>query len=145
MKRRPPRSTRFDTLFPYPPLFRAADVAGHRAAGADDRVAADPHRRDQRAVRSDEGVLADFGAIFEIAVIIAGDRARADIGPRTDADVAQIGQVVGLGALADLGLLGLDEIADLRLLAQDVARPKTRIGPAPAPRAQHGPLPTARG
>src|SRR3546814_1493736 len=89
MKRRPPRSTRFDTLFPYPPLFRAADVAGHRAAGADDRVAADPHRRDQRAVRSDEGVLADFGAIFEIAVIIAGDRARADIGPRTDADVAQ--------------------------------------------------------
>src|SRR3546814_9123705 len=30
MRRRPPRSTRTDTLFPYTTLFRSAVVAGHR-------------------------------------------------------------------------------------------------------------------
>ena len=51
--------------------------------------------------------------IFEEAVIIAGDRARADIGAGADLGVAEIGQVVGLGALAEPRLLDLDEIADL--------------------------------
>src|SRR3546814_6156010 len=32
MMRRPPRSTRTDTLFPYPTLFRSRGLAGHRAA-----------------------------------------------------------------------------------------------------------------
>ena len=40
------------------------------------------------------------GAIFEEAVVIAGDRARADIGARADVGVADVGQMVGLGARA---------------------------------------------
>src|SRR3546814_5118074 len=34
MKRRPPRSTRTDTLFPYTTLFRSADAVGHRVRDA---------------------------------------------------------------------------------------------------------------
>src|SRR3546814_20141096 len=59
MIRRPPRSTRTDTLFPYTTLFRSA-------ARRDDRVGTDPDRRDERAVRPDKGALADLGPILEI-------------------------------------------------------------------------------
>src|SRR3546814_6986151 len=37
MIRRPPRSTRTDTLFPYSTLFRSDDVGAERAVGAADR------------------------------------------------------------------------------------------------------------
>src|SRR3546814_7927390 len=37
MLRRPPRSTRTDTLFPYTTLFRSAEAVGERDDGADDR------------------------------------------------------------------------------------------------------------
>jgi hypothetical protein len=53
------------------------------------------------------------GVVFVQAVVVSEDGARADLGARTDAAVAQIGQVVGLGALADLDLLDLDEVADV--------------------------------
>src|SRR3546814_15306812 len=96
-------------------LFAVADVARHRAARADDRVAADPHRRDERAVRSDEGIFADLGAIFEIAVIVASDDAGDDIGVRTDAEIAEIAQVIGFGALTDTVLFGFDEITNFFL------------------------------
>src|SRR3546814_3099432 len=38
MIRRPPRSTRTDTLFPYTTLFRSPDRAGHRALDRHDRA-----------------------------------------------------------------------------------------------------------
>src|SRR3546814_15700591 len=47
MRRRPPRSTRTDTLFPYTTLFRSADVGRHRGTGAHRR------RRDLRAQPGD--------------------------------------------------------------------------------------------
>ena len=56
------------------------DVAGDDRAGADEGAGADRHRRDQGAVRADEGPLPNYRPIFEEAVIIAGDGARADIG-----------------------------------------------------------------
>src|SRR3546814_9223785 len=51
MIRRPPRSTRTDTLFPYTTLFRSGDEARGRAAGRGQ----DPRRRAGRgaAVRAD--------------------------------------------------------------------------------------------
>src|SRR3546814_3226593 len=107
-----------------------------RAARRDDRVGADPDRRDERAVRSDEGALADLGPIFEIAVVIAGDRTRADIRGGADGDIAQIGQMVRLRALADHRILGLDEIADLCLFAEYRARTQPREGTDIAPRAE---------
>src|SRR3546814_13645057 len=76
--------------------FAVGDVARHRAARRDDRVGTDPDRRDERAVRPDKGALADLGPILEIAIIIAGDRARADLRVRAAGDVPQVGEMVGL-------------------------------------------------
>src|SRR3546814_4881234 len=43
MRRRPPRSTRTDTLFPYTTLFRS-EIDAHAVAGLDDRQARARHR-----------------------------------------------------------------------------------------------------
>src|SRR3546814_12896596 len=48
MLRRPPRSTRTDTLFPYTTLFRSLSRRGGRSAGRDRRCRA---RRDRRRSR----------------------------------------------------------------------------------------------
>ena len=51
------------------------------------------------------------GAVLVAAVVVRGDRAGADVGARTDLGVAHVREVGQLGALADLGVLGLDEAA----------------------------------
>ena len=45
------------------------------------------------------------------AVVVGGDRARAEVGAGADLGVADVGEVRHLGALADLGVLDLDERA----------------------------------
>ncbi len=101
-------------------------VLGDDAARADIGALADRDRRDQGGVRADEGAGADLGAVLVEAVVVAGDGAGADVGAGADARVAEIGEVVGLGARADLGVLDLDEVADPRLLAELRARPQPR-------------------
>src|SRR3546814_4211795 len=57
MIRRPPRSTRTDTLFPYTTLFRSADGQGyHREVGAEDQ----PPRRGGRGLPAVGCRLGDF-------------------------------------------------------------------------------------
>ena len=82
---------------------------------ADIGAVADRDRRDQRGVRADKRALADDRAEFAEAVVVAGDRAGADIGPGADVAVAEIGEVTGLDAGAEPGRLDLDEIADMDL------------------------------
>ena len=65
---------------------------------ADIGAVADRHRRDQRRIRADEDAGADLGAVLGEAVIVAGDGAGADIGFGADAGIADIGEMVGLGA-----------------------------------------------
>jgi len=60
------------------------DVAGDHRAGGDERALADHDRRHQRRVGADEGALPDPGLVLEEAVIIAGDRAGADIAAGAD-------------------------------------------------------------
>src|SRR3546814_13901150 len=59
MIRRPPRSTRTDTLFPYTTLFRSqyvvAAVAAGQRVGVDDIVAQPQRVRDHRGHRLDPG------------------------------------------------------------------------------------------
>src|SRR4051794_38464878 len=55
------------------------DVGGHNRAGADISTRADLYRRDERRIRANKGVVADFGAVLGITVVIAGDRAGTDI------------------------------------------------------------------
>src|SRR5271165_2851411 len=64
------------------------DILGDHAAGGDDRAVADRNRRDERGVRADEGPRPDRSAVLGMAVVIAGDGARADIRPLSDRGVA---------------------------------------------------------
>src|SRR5690606_23439032 len=91
------------------------NVLRHHAAGGDHGAVTDLHRRHQGRIRADEGAGADIGVILAETVVVAGDRAGADIGFGTDAGIADIGQVIDLGAGLDARLLHLDEIADMRL------------------------------
>ena len=57
---------------------------------------------------------ADDRAMLAVAVVVHGDRAGADVAARPDVGIAQIGQMVGLGAAPHARGLELDEVADMR-------------------------------
>src|SRR5277367_1616947 len=105
------------------------DRLGDDRARADIGAVADRDRRDEGRVRADEGAGADVGLVLGEAVVIAGDSSRADVGVRPDSSVADIGQMIDLGAFLDLGLLDLDEVADSRVGGDVRPRPQPRIRP----------------
>src|SRR3546814_197933 len=94
MIRRPPRSTRTDTLFPYTTLFRSAraEAVGRRETARRDRAhaaqksaAADPRRSDERArqphrsgdpghARADRGAPHDAGDSHRLSTVTNADR-----------------------------------------------------------------------
>ena len=61
---------------------------------------ADGHGRDELRVASDEGPLADRRAVLLLAVVVAGDDARADVRAGADLGVAEVGEVERLDAPA---------------------------------------------
>src|SRR3546814_7947110 len=65
MIRRPPRSTRTDTLFPYTTLFRSAGPRHHDRPGLDAAMAVDPLFERHRL---DEGVDVDRALLLDHAV-----------------------------------------------------------------------------
>ena len=67
------------------------------------------------------------------AVVVARDRAGADVDLLADRGVAEIGEVVRLRAAAERRLLQLDEVADVRVLADVGVRPEVRERPTCAP------------
>src|SRR6266436_7532301 len=72
----------------------------------------DAHGRDQGSIAADENFAPDRRRILVEAVVIAGNRARADIALGPDLRIAQVGKVHGFGAFADGAFLEFDEIAD---------------------------------
>src|SRR3546814_3914371 len=82
MIRRPPRSTRTDTLFPYPTLFRsriAEELADHDAANPDRPSA--PFAVNQIVHRSNERLDADMAVIekHRVPIVITSLGARTDV------------------------------------------------------------------
>ena len=63
---------------------------------------------------------------FVDAVVVARDRAGADVDVLADGRVAQIRQVVGLRPAPERRLLQLDEVADVRLSPTSDSRPEVR-------------------
>ncbi len=104
------------------------DLFGNDAARAYVSTIADFQRRDERGIRTDEGVLADVGKVLVEAVVIAGDGPCPDIRARTDPRIANIGQMVDLCAGLDFSFFGLDKIADMHITADFGARTDTREG-----------------
>src|SRR3546814_10959067 len=75
MIRRPPRSTRTDTLFPYTTLFRSAECHHQDLLGRRRRLpAADPHRLDLR-----HELPIHAGAVLALW-LSSGDRSHGDLG-----------------------------------------------------------------
>ena len=99
------------------------DVADDGGAGGDVGAVTDGARRDDDRVAADEAVRADRRVALGQAVVVGEDRARADVGAGADGRVAAVAEVRHLGAVADLGVLRLDEAADL------AAGAETRAGP----------------
>ena len=93
-------------------------VAADRRTRAHRCPFANPYRRHQRAVGADKRVVADQGLVLVGPIVVAGDGARADINPRADLGIAQLGQVVDLGTRTDAGLFGFDEITDMHARRQ---------------------------
>src|SRR6266851_5819836 len=78
----------------------------------DVRAITDAHGRDQGGIAADENFAADRGRILVEAVVIAGNRARADVALGSDLRIAQVRKVHRLGTFADRAFLEFDEIAD---------------------------------
>src|ERR1035441_2309876 len=101
---------------------------GDAGAGANVRALANADGRNQGGVRADEHSVANGGGVLVHAVVVAGDDARADVYAVADDGIAEIGEMVGLRAAAQSGLLGLTEIADVRLLADAAFGAQMRVG-----------------
>ena len=71
-------------------------VLRDRRPGGDVGARADADRRDQLRIAADEGAVVDDRRVLRRAVVVAGDRAGADVHLRADRRVAEVGEVVGL-------------------------------------------------
>ncbi|OEI69381.1 hypothetical protein Cus16_1225 [Curtobacterium sp. ER1/6] len=97
---------------------------GRTRAGV--RPVPNPNRGDEHVVRAGADVRPDLGPVLVHAVVVRGDRVRADVGLLADLGVADVRQVRDLAAASDDRVLRLDEGADLAPLAEDRAR--TQVG-----------------
>src|SRR5262249_22380634 len=113
-------------------------VLGDGRAGRDVGAVPDRDGGDELYVTADEGLLADPGRVVLLAVVVAGDDARADVRTGAHVGVAEIREVLRLDAPAEHGVLGLDEVADAHLFLVDGAGPRTREGPHAGARADGG-------
>src|SRR6185295_15888576 len=120
-------------------------VARDGAARPGGRVLADAHRRHQHVAGTDERAVFDYGLRLVDAVIVAGDGAGADVDALAHQRVAQVGEVIGLAAVTELGLLEFDEISYVRVAAELRTRAQARVRPDDAARAHRGLLEDAVG
>ena len=67
--------------------------------------------------------------MFINPIIITGDRPRADIGTCTDFSIANVSEMVGLCALAEVTVLHFNKVSNLGLCRKLRARSQSGIGP----------------
>src|SRR5512133_2110983 len=125
---------------PRPPEGEGArgDGLGHDGARGHVRARADLDGRHEDRVGPDERAVPDAGLVLLLAVVVAGDGARADVRAGAHEGVADVGEVVRLGALAEPRLLGLDAVADVRPLADVAPRAQARERPQARPGGDGG-------
>src|SRR4029453_6215534 len=63
------------------------------------------------------------------AILVAGDRPRADIDVAPEDRVAHVAEMIDLAAHANAACLDFDEIADVNLVGKNRRRPYARIRP----------------
>src|SRR5690606_16300805 len=97
-------------------------ILADRRAGADVRATRNADRCDERRVRSDEAFVLDYGAMLGRAVVVARDRPGPDVHASAHLGIADIGEMVRLGAGPETARLDLDEVADVDAFAELGAR-----------------------
>src|SRR5256885_866046 len=122
-------------------------VLGERGSGAECRAPAYARRRDELGVRAYENVVLDDGAVLVRSVVVAHDRAGADVDVSAHLAVADIREVIRLGACAYATRLDLHEVADVHALGEVRARARTdaSVGADAAVRADVRVLEVAEG
>src|SRR5215211_2388950 len=88
------------------------NVLGDRRASASVRAVTDVERRHQGRVHAGLHALSELRAVLLTPVVVGGDGAGAEIAVIADVRVPDVGQMRHLCALADVGVLDLDEGAD---------------------------------
>ena len=108
-------------------------------------VCAFPHadRRDQLRVAADEGAVFDHRLVLVLAVVVAGDRARADVHVGADRRVAQIRQVIGLRPGPSVVFFSSTKLPILAPSPTTVSGRRCANGPSCAPSATRAPAMTA--
>src|SRR5437773_240984 len=97
-------------------------VLGERGSRAEGRAPAHPHRRDELGARAYENVVLDDGAVLVRSVVVAHDRAGADVDVSAHLAVADVAEVIRLGTRAYATRLHLHEVADVHSLGDARAR-----------------------
>src|SRR5260221_8691805 len=93
-------------------------VLGERGSGAECRAPAHAHRCNELGVRAYENVVLDDGAVLARSVVVAHDRAGADIDVSAHLAVADVGEVIRLGTCTYATRLDLHEVADMYSLGE---------------------------
>src|SRR6266516_4837204 len=122
-------------------------VLGERGSRTECRAPPHAYRRDELGVRAYENVVLDDGAVLVRSVVVAHDRAGADVDVSAHLAVADVGQVIRLGTCAYATRLDLHEVADVHSLGEARAGAGTdaRVGADAAVRADVGVLEVAEG
>src|SRR6266480_1962287 len=122
-------------------------VLGERGSRTECRAPAHAHRRDELGVRAYENVVLYDGAVLVRSVVVAHDRAGANVDVSADLTVADVGEVIRLGTCAYATRLDLHEVTDVHSLGEARAGAGTdaRVGADAAVRADVGVLEVAEG
>src|SRR5688572_16603497 len=101
------------------------NVAGHHGPGAGPRPGADLARCHDHRVHADERAVTDRRLVLSLAVVVRGDRPGAHVDPLADPGIAQVTHVMLLGVRAEMRVLELGKVADLRAAPHD--RPRSQV------------------
>src|SRR6476620_2853149 len=104
-------------------LARYGGPCGNRGAFAD------RHRRNEFGVVSNEDIVFYDGSMLVRAVVIADDRACAEVDVRTDSRITDIREVIRLGAHANVTRFHFDEVAEVDAFSKTCTGPQTRERP----------------
>src|SRR5690606_17139647 len=104
-------------------------ILGQRGTSPQRGALPHAHGRDQLRIGTDKGIVLDHRQRFVDAIVIAGNGAGANIDACPDLGIANIRQVIGLGALAKHAFLDFDKIAHMRLGTDPGTRAKARVRP----------------
>src|SRR5687767_5408388 len=102
------------------------NVVTNRGCSGDIDIITQSDGRDQRRIATDLNAIADFAFIFLKSIIVAGDRASADIAIAAYRHITEISKMISLGAIAEPGFFSFHEIADMNVAAQ--VRAGTQMG-----------------